>query len=243
MTSTINKTLTERGSRYGSFPDQAACEQRIKAAMAASANWNSLPPDCRSALEMFATKISRILTGDPEYADNWHGIAGYATLVENRVSPGLRVNVVLNNGERRVSIERPAEEDSEGIVSWRAENHPTYGVGYWAQWGDGVLGKNCFITLDQYRSLSPSQKQDPEYLWAHHAGTEGDAVEWRSYGDADTAERRYRASWGQGPNEEVYDFSSSEHARITNENRQNPAYLRVFHARLQDVRKAAQQPT
>ena len=35
---------------------------------------------------MIAVKISRILTGDPSHADNWHDIAGYATLVERRLN-------------------------------------------------------------------------------------------------------------------------------------------------------------
>jgi len=31
---------------------------------------------------MILHKIARILNGDPEYSDNWHDIAGYATLIE-----------------------------------------------------------------------------------------------------------------------------------------------------------------
>jgi hypothetical protein len=31
---------------------------------------------------MIFCKITRILTGDPNYTDNWHDIAGYAKLVE-----------------------------------------------------------------------------------------------------------------------------------------------------------------
>ncbi len=31
---------------------------------------------------MICLKISRIVTGDPEHPDNWHDIAGYATLAE-----------------------------------------------------------------------------------------------------------------------------------------------------------------
>lgn len=37
------------------------------------------------ALEMIAHKIARICNGDPNYADNWVDIAGYATLVANRL--------------------------------------------------------------------------------------------------------------------------------------------------------------
>jgi hypothetical protein len=34
---------------------------------------------------MIQHKIARILNGDPTYTDNWHDIAGYATLVEQHL--------------------------------------------------------------------------------------------------------------------------------------------------------------
>jgi len=40
----------------------------------------------REALEMIAHKIGRILNGDPNYADSWHDIAGYAKLAETACS-------------------------------------------------------------------------------------------------------------------------------------------------------------
>jgi hypothetical protein len=84
----IQATLKERGSRYGSFVEQGTIEQNIKRAMHESPNWVSLPDDSKSALEMIATKISRILKGDPEYDDSWRDIAGYATLIVNRLCGG-----------------------------------------------------------------------------------------------------------------------------------------------------------
>ena len=44
-----------------------------------------LDPDQREALEMIAHKIARIVNGDPNYADSWVDIAGYATLVADRL--------------------------------------------------------------------------------------------------------------------------------------------------------------
>ena len=35
---------------------------------------------------MILHKIGRILNGDPNYADSWHDIAGYAKLVEDELS-------------------------------------------------------------------------------------------------------------------------------------------------------------
>ena len=81
----INDTLAERGSRYGEFHGQARISQELKSYMACEEKWHSMAHYQREALEMIQHKISRILNGDPDYIDNWHDIAGYATLVENRL--------------------------------------------------------------------------------------------------------------------------------------------------------------
>ena len=81
----INKTLTERGARYGDFPEHARISQNIKRAMQDSPNWGNLPPAHREALEMITHKIARVLNGDPDYDDSWHDLAGYATLVEQYI--------------------------------------------------------------------------------------------------------------------------------------------------------------
>lgn len=79
----IDKTLEERGKRYGgSFLEQSQIAQNIKNAIKNSPNWNRMRVDQREALEMIATKISRILYGDPNHIDSWHDIVGYAHLIE-----------------------------------------------------------------------------------------------------------------------------------------------------------------
>lgn len=81
----IDTTLAERGSRYGEFINNASVAQELKRVMAMSSGWDTMEPDQREALEVIAQKISRIVTGDPCYADNWHDIQGYAKLVEDRL--------------------------------------------------------------------------------------------------------------------------------------------------------------
>lgn len=81
----INNTLSERGSRYGSFRGHAALTQSLKETMYKTSNWGSLHPDQKEALEMIMHKIGRILNGDPHYDDSWVDISGYATLVANRL--------------------------------------------------------------------------------------------------------------------------------------------------------------
>ena len=86
-TSAIETTLTERGQRYGSFPEHARITQSIKAAMIDSPNWSKLRPEQKEALQMIAHKCGRILNGDPDYLDSWHDIVGYAKLVADTLQP------------------------------------------------------------------------------------------------------------------------------------------------------------
>lgn len=87
----IENTLEERGTRYGEFKDHADISQRLKVTMKCG-NWYSLEPDQREALDMIVHKIARILNGDPNYIDSWHDIAGYATLVEKRLSDDIQLS-------------------------------------------------------------------------------------------------------------------------------------------------------
>ena len=85
----IAETLAERGTRYGSFEGHAHITQQLKLTMRAhksGTGWVSLTHSQTEALEMIAHKIGRILNGDPNYADSWHDIAGYAKLVEDELN-------------------------------------------------------------------------------------------------------------------------------------------------------------
>lgn len=79
----IQQTLAERGKTHGNFPKQSQTAQSLKEVMRNTPNWALMSDDKCEALELIATKISRILNGDPEHHDSWHDIAGYATLVAN----------------------------------------------------------------------------------------------------------------------------------------------------------------
>lgn len=84
-TPTIQATLKERGSRYGSFNEHARITQNIKDACKDSPNWNELSPGMKESIEMVAHKLGRILNGDPSYKDSWTDIIGYATLIEQEL--------------------------------------------------------------------------------------------------------------------------------------------------------------
>ena len=88
MTTDVDATLTERGSRYGKFKDHAEITQKLKNQIADFRFIHKKPPlspDQQEALEMICHKIGRIVNGDPNYADSWIDIAGYAKLVADRL--------------------------------------------------------------------------------------------------------------------------------------------------------------
>lgn len=82
----IVATLTERGKRYGKFTGHAKVTQELKRVL-----WNALADkpqladDQQEALDMICHKLGRIVNGDPNYADSWVDIAGYAKLVSDRL--------------------------------------------------------------------------------------------------------------------------------------------------------------
>ena len=92
VTTNVADTLAERGKRYGSFAGHAEITQKLKEAMMMHDNcipWKTrLSRSQRESLDMIVHKIGRILNGDPNYADSWHDIAGYAKLVEDEINAG-----------------------------------------------------------------------------------------------------------------------------------------------------------
>jgi hypothetical protein len=81
----IDQILNERGKRYGKFKDHANVTQQLKSVMFGFNPILRLENDQREALEMIAHKLGRIINGDPDYADSWVDIAGYAQLVADRL--------------------------------------------------------------------------------------------------------------------------------------------------------------
>ena len=82
----VDVTLAERDSRYGNYGEQAWLSQKLKRVIRDGPRWEGLEADMRESLELIAVKISRILHGDPNHADSWHDIAGYARLIEKRLT-------------------------------------------------------------------------------------------------------------------------------------------------------------
>lgn len=87
MTDQIQELLAERGKRYGDFMGHARITMDLKVAIRDHVYSHDvkLQPDQWEALDMICHKIGRIVNGDPNWADSWDDIAGYAALVSNRL--------------------------------------------------------------------------------------------------------------------------------------------------------------
>lgn len=85
---TVSQILNERGKRYGLFSNHAKISQSFKEIMVIALDQSEvdIAPDQREALEMIFHKIARIINGDPDYADSWVDVAGYAMLVADRLN-------------------------------------------------------------------------------------------------------------------------------------------------------------
>lgn len=83
----VTQILTERGLRYGKFIDHAKVTQDLKNVIDQSLCKQDkiLADDQMEALDMICHKIGRVVNGDPNYADSWIDIAGYAKLVADRL--------------------------------------------------------------------------------------------------------------------------------------------------------------
>lgn len=98
MADTVRETIAARASVYGEYRDQALLAITLQGVMRSFVTSGSVygsevtmtPFNCMDhhqihALNMIMEKVARIITGNPHYDDNWRDIAGYATLVLDRL--------------------------------------------------------------------------------------------------------------------------------------------------------------
>jgi len=77
--------IDEREKTHGDYYHVAMMAQELKDAMRRGKNWRILSDTQKEALEMVATKIARMLSGDHLYLDNVVDIIGYMTLLEREL--------------------------------------------------------------------------------------------------------------------------------------------------------------
>jgi hypothetical protein len=113
--SKMAQTLAERGSQYGNWREQAIIAQNVKEAFRKNTNWDSLPPYLRETLDMIASKVSRVLNGNPMYLDNVHDMVGYTKLAEDCMEQDIAGGVT---GPRIVDLDHL---DIQSIFNYLAE--------------------------------------------------------------------------------------------------------------------------
>lgn len=88
----VDDVLDSRAKDYGKFKDGAALMQSMKRLIAdhAAKHDKTFSDDQWEALEMIVHKVGRIVNGNPDKVDNWVDIAGYATLVADRLQGNAR---------------------------------------------------------------------------------------------------------------------------------------------------------
>jgi len=88
----VDETLDERAQDYGTFKEGAALMQGIKRLLADHARRHDklFADDQWEAIEMIVHKMARIVNGNPDKVDSWIDIAGYATLVSDRLQGNAR---------------------------------------------------------------------------------------------------------------------------------------------------------
>ncbi len=82
----LEKTLQDRGGKYGSYWDNTILIQRLKKLFRQGRNWDILTANKQEALDMAASKIGRILGGEISQRDTWLDIAGYSMLIANSIA-------------------------------------------------------------------------------------------------------------------------------------------------------------
>jgi hypothetical protein len=88
----VDALVDERGERYGKFESLAEVSQRFKDSLHYFLITRNkyLAPDQQEAMELIFHKFARIINGDADYVDNWKDIAGYATLIADRLEGNAR---------------------------------------------------------------------------------------------------------------------------------------------------------
>lgn len=76
----IAKVLVQRGTVHGDFTASSGLATSLQFELRQSPNWHGMCQHQQRALNMICEKITRICYGDPNYADHWIDIAGYASL-------------------------------------------------------------------------------------------------------------------------------------------------------------------
>jgi hypothetical protein len=113
----LDDSLREKIVAAGSFEDNAPLAQAIKFAFRRGKNWEALSPEAKEALELIASNIAAILTGDPNNSGHWNSVATMARLREKTLETKTLENDVARTARIRTAtptMQRAIDELSGG---------------------------------------------------------------------------------------------------------------------------------
>jgi len=135
MAQSVEDVLKERGTRYGAFINQAGIAQGlhqvIEFGMQVTGKTRfDFYVDELEAINMIVNKLARIINGDPHYSDSWRDIAGYATLVADRLDNDNIKKQKLIEDKERASEQYERNRTPEQIEADRTDNEPNRPEGH-----------------------------------------------------------------------------------------------------------------
>lgn len=88
----VDAILDQRATQYGKFIEGAEVMQTLKQVVRTSIQkrGTALAFDQLESIDMIIHKLGRIINGNPDNVDSWRDIAGYATLVADRLEGNVR---------------------------------------------------------------------------------------------------------------------------------------------------------
>jgi hypothetical protein len=91
-TSDVDAILDSRAKDYGKFIEGAEIMQMLKRVVHNYIEKRGTPLafDQREAIDMIIHKLGRIINGNPDKVDSWRDVAGYSTLVADRLEGNAR---------------------------------------------------------------------------------------------------------------------------------------------------------
>ncbi len=80
MASAGHAIVAEREKTHGDYAVTALVAKQIKDAIRGAPNWNALSARQQESLDLIASKIARIMSGDPNEPDHYIDCIGYLEL-------------------------------------------------------------------------------------------------------------------------------------------------------------------
>lgn len=111
----VSATLNARGTRYGNYSDVAGITQQLISIVQSARNYEHLNACQKTSLFMICNKIARAVSGDVNYRDNYHDIAGYAALAEE-ACVGVPEAILEAESEQLKAKLLCCQQENQGLV-------------------------------------------------------------------------------------------------------------------------------